>query len=395
MLTLAIVIYPQLVRTNIKRILIMSFIIKAFIRMGLMVVIVAAATVYAFPTLARILSHNVWFNSAIFMVTTFGAIYCFYLMFGLMQEQKWLNRFDSGRERFPGTPKVKILSPIVILMSDEHPLTSLTPIAAKSILSSIESRLDDSRDICRYIGNLLVILGLLGTLWGLSQTVGGVSGVIGNIGSTKDLQPLQSGFMTALSGMGTAFSCSMLGLAGSQIIGFLDLQVGRAFAIFYNNIEERLACSTRYSAGVADTGSSGPAYSQGLLEQTIESLSTLQQQIKKGEEARLTMTKSLQAFSEKLSEMSEHMIAHQSFSQRLAQNQVELQELLMTQSKEGPHGRNDEIIKTHVRSLDATLTKMLEELIEGRNRTAQDIRNEIRVVSRTLSAIANSGQEAA
>ena len=93
--------------------------------------------------------------------------------------------------------------------------------------------------------------------------------------------------------------------------------------------------------------------------------------------------------------MSEHMIAHQSFSQRLAQNQVELQELLMTQSQEGPQGRNDEIIKTHVRSLDATLTKMLEELIEGRNRTAQDIRNEIRVVSRTLSAIASNGQEAA
>lgn len=373
----------------------MSFIVKALIRMGLMVVMVAAATGYVFPTLARILSHNIWFNAAIFGVTVFGAIYCFYLMFGLMQEQKWLNRFDSGRERFPGTPKVKILSPIVILMNDEHPLTSLTPIAAKSILSSIESRLDDSRDICRYIANLLVILGLLGTLWGLSQTVGGVSGVIGNIGSTKDLQPMQSGFMIALAGMGTAFSCSMLGLAGSQIVGFLDLQVGRSFSIFYNNLEERLACSTRYSAGAADMGSSGPAYSQGLLEQTIEGLSALQQQMKKGEETRLTMTKSLQIFSEKLSEMSEHMIAHQSFSQRLAQNQVELQELLMTQSKEGPQGRNDEIIKTHVRSLDATLTKMLEELIEGRNRTAQDIRNEIRVVSRTLSAIASNGQEAA
>jgi hypothetical protein len=87
------------------------------------------------------------------------------------------------------------------------------------------------------------------------------------------------------------------------------------------------------------------------------------------------------------------MIAHQNFSQRLAQNQVELQEILLNQSKEGTQGRNDEIIKTHVRSLDATLSKMLEEIIEGRNKTIQDIKNEIRVVSRTLSAIANNSQE--
>ncbi len=361
--------------------------------MGLLTALVVVAIIYMLQPLVNIFIHNIWLNSAIFGVSIFGIVYCFYLIFGLMQEQKWLNRFDLGRERFPGTPKVKILAPIVILMNDDHPLTSLTPIAAKSILSSIEGRLDESRDICRYIIGLLVFLGLLGTLWGLSQTINGVAGVIGSIGSAKELQPMQEGITSALAGMGTAFSCSMFGLAGSLIVGFLDLQVGRSFSTFYNSLEERLACSTRYSSS-ADT-SSGPAFSQGLLEQTIEGLSSLHQQMKKTEDTRLSMVKSLQVFSEKLSEMSEHMIAHQNFSQRLAQNQVELQEMMMTQSKEGPQGRNEEIIKTHVRSLDATLTKMLEELIEGRSRSTQDIRNEIRVVSRTLAAIATNGQEAA
>jgi hypothetical protein len=373
----------------------MSFIIRALIRMGLFIASVAAVIVCVLTPLITILSHNIWFNATILGVATFGIVYCFYLILGLMQEQKWLNRFDLGRERFPGSPRVRILAPIVILLNEDHPLTSLSPIAAKSILSSIEGRLDESRDICRYIANLLVILGLLGTLWGLSQTIGGVKGLIGNIGSSKDFQPMQTGITAALGGMGTAFSCSMFGLAGSLIVGFLDLQVGRAFTTFYNRIEERLACSTRYSSGISDTGVSGTAFSQGLLEQTIEGLSALQQQMKKGEDTRLSMVKSLQLFSEKLSEMSEHMIAHQGFSQRLAQNQVEIQEMLVMQSKEGTQGRNDEIIKTHVRSLDATLTKMLEELVDGRARSTQDIRNEIRVVSRTLAALANNGQEAA
>ena len=363
--------------------------------MILLVISIAAVVMYIHTPLMNILSHNLWLNSSIFVGIAFGIAYCFYLIFSLMQEQKWLNRFDLGRERFPGTPKVKILAPIVILMNDDQPLTSLTPIAAKSILSSIEGRLDESRDICRYIANLLIVLGLLGTLWGLSQTIGGVKGVIGNLGSAKEFQPMLEGITAALGGMGTAFSCSMFGLAGSLIIGFLDLQVGGAFATFYNRLEERLACSTRYGSGAADMTPSGPAFSQGLLEQTIEGLSSLHQQMKRTEDTRLSMVKSLQVFSEKLSEMSEHMIAHQNFSQRLAQNQIELQELLTNQSKEGPHGRNEEIIKTHVRSLDATLTKILEETIDGRNRSTQDIRNEIRVVSRTLAALAHGNQEAA
>ncbi len=373
----------------------MSFVTKIITRMVLMVLFVAASVFYMFEPLKAVLSHNVWLNAAILSVTSFGMIYCFYLVFVIMREQDWLIRYDLGRGRFPKASKIKILAPIVILMNEDNPITSLSPISAKSILSSIEGRLDESRDICRYISNLLVILGLLGTLWGLSKTVGGVSGVIGNIGSAKDLQPMQTGFMAALSGMGTAFSCSMLGLAGSQIVGFLDLQVGRAFSAFYNLLEERLACSTRHSSTVSETASFGPAFGQALLEQTIEGLSSLHQQMKRGEDSRLSMVRSLQVFSEKLSEMSEHMIAHQNFSQRLAQNQVEIQETFLALSKEGSQGRTDEIIKTHVRSLDATLTKMLEELIEGRNRTTQDIRNEIRVVSRTLSALANNGQEAA
>lgn len=378
----------------------MSYLFKVLFRMGLLIGLVITSVVYMFAPLVHIFSHNLWLNGVIFTVIGFGIFWGFYLIFMLSQEQKWLDRFDVGRERFPGAPKVKILMPLAILINEEQLPQNLNPLAAKSILSSIESRLDETRDTSRYIVGLLVFLGLLGTFWGLSETVGGIAGVIGGIDMhgqdvKEAFQTLKQGLNAPLAGMGTAFSCSMFGLAGSLIIGFLDLQVGRAFTTFYQRIEERLAFSVRFGGGASlDVNGAGPAFSAGLLEQTVEGLSSLYNQLKRSEETRLSMAKSLQVFSEKLSEMSEHMIAHQSFSQRLAQNQIELQESLMNQSKDGLHGRNEEIVKTHIRSIDATLTKMLEEFIEGNNRSTNDIRQEIRVVARTLSAIAN-GQEVA
>ncbi len=380
--------------------LIMSYLFKTLFRMGLLIGLVAAAVVYMFKPLLHIFSHNFWLNSIIFTVILFGVFWGFYLVYMLSQEQRWLDRFDVGRERFPGTPKVKVLMPLAILMSEEQLPQSLNPLAAKSILSSIEARLDEMRDLSRYIVGLLVLLGLLGTFWGLMQTVGGIAGVIGGIDMhgqdvKEAFQTLKQGLNAPLAGMGTAFGCSMFGLAGSLFVGFLDLQVGRAFTTFYHRIEERLAFSVRFgSASSADSTGAGPAFSAGLLEQTVEGLASLYTQIKRSEETRLSMAKSLQVFSEKLSEMSEHMIAHQSFSQRLAQNQIELQESLLNQSKDGLQGRNEEIVKTHIRSIDATLSKMLEEFIEGNNRSTTEIRQEIRVVARTLSAIAN-GQEVA
>jgi hypothetical protein len=252
-----------------------------------------------------------------------------------------------------------------------------------------------------YFKGVPVLLGLFGTFWGLSQTLLNLPGIIDSISSDGSstqtaIKTLQNALNAPLSGMATAFSCSMFGLAGSLIIGFLDLQVGRVFTTFYHKIEEKLSTLTRLSSFATSSEStaegSGPAFSMGLLEQVVEGMAALHNQLKKSEDTRLSMAKSIQFFSEKLSEMSEYMLAHQGFSQRLAQNQAELQETLLSQSKEGAQGRNEEIIKTHIRSIDATLAKLLEESIEGRNKTTNEIRQEIRVVTRTLSAIA-SGQE--
>jgi ABC-type transporter Mla subunit MlaD len=186
----------------------------------------------------------------------------------------------------------------------------------------------------------------------------------------------------------------MYGLAGSLIVGFLDLLIARLCTDFYHTLEERLTLLTKVATSDSlDALASGPAYLQGLLEQTAENMNQLQSLLRKGEENRTSVVKSIQSVGEKLSTMTDQMLTHQQLLKRIAENQIELQHTLQQFHSAGAKGA-DEAFKHHVRSMDSTLTRLLEESIEGRTRSTQDLKNEIRLVARTLSAIA-SGQEAA
>jgi len=350
--------------------------------------------------LSRIFLHNFALNIVILSCVALGIFLSFFKLYRLQQEQNWLDSFEQGKERFPNSPKAKILAPLSILLSDPSFNGTLSPITARSVLSSVENRLDETRDLSRYLVGLLIFLGLLGTFWGLSETIGAITGVINGIdmgsGDVKNaFSHLKEGLQSPLSGMGMAFSSSMFGLASSLIIGFLDLQNTKASSEFFHNLEDRLAINTKISGSseAAATGS-GPAYSMGLLEQTIESMANLQTQMRRSEDNRLSVIKSMQTLNEKLALMADQITAHQTVIKKIAQNQVDLQENIIQMSKNPASGAHDEAIKHLLRNLDATSTKMLEELVEGRNRSTQELRTEIRVIARTLSAIAN-GQEIA
>ena len=159
---------------------------------------------------------------------------------------------------------------------------TLSATAMRSLLDGIASRLDESRELSRYMTGLLIFLGLLGTFWGLLKTVGAVSDVIGSMSvGSGDLnalfEQLKSGLAKPLAGMGTAFSASMFGLSGALVLGFLDLTAGQAQNRFFNELEEWLAGLTRLSSGVLAEGEgSVPVYVQALLEQTAENMENLQ-----------------------------------------------------------------------------------------------------------------------
>ena len=184
---------------------------------------------------------NPGLNSLILGVLFVGVVYAFRQILRLYPEIRWVN---SVRISDPGlavdtTPV--LLAPMATMLRDRTGHLSLATGAMRSLLDSVASRLDEQRETTRYLVGLLVFLGLLGTFWGLLQTVTSVGSTISALDtngseSTMLFDQLKEGLAAPLKGMGTAFSCSMFGLGGSLILGFLDLQAGHAQSRFYNEL---------------------------------------------------------------------------------------------------------------------------------------------------------------
>ncbi len=154
----------------------------------------------------------------------------------------WASR-RPGEQLRPGRNPPSLVRPVAVMLADDK--TPVNATLMRAILDSIAFRLDDARDILRYLAGLLVFLGLLGTFWGLLETVSSVGGVIKAMRGGGEagvlLEELKAGLAAPLSGMGISFSSSLFGLAGSLVLGFLDLQLGQAQGRFYNGLEEWLA----------------------------------------------------------------------------------------------------------------------------------------------------------
>ena len=206
-------------------------------------------------------SSNPGLNGLIVGVLVTGIILAFNQVMRLFKEVRWVNSFRTGSG---DRAEPVLLAPMKSLLSRTQ-ATALSTSSMRSILDSIATRLDESRDIARYLIGLLVFLGLLGTFWGLLQTIGSIGNTIQTLeagGNSKDmLNSLKSGLQAPLSGMGTAFSSSLFGLSGSLVLGFLDLQAGRAQNRFYVELENWLSTVTDVGSdmapAVAATGSSG------------------------------------------------------------------------------------------------------------------------------------------
>lgn len=377
----------------------MSYLHRIFLKKVIFLGVVLATTVVLAKPLVRIFTHNLVLNLVIVSCFILGVVLSFYHLWRLYQEQSWLEKCDQGVEKFSRAPNTYILAPLTLILNDPQYQAGLTTLTAQSVLNSVDARLDEGRGVNRYLMGLLVFLGLLGTFWGLSETIGAIAGVVNNLNpegvdATQAFNQLRQGLQSPLNGMGIAFSSSLFGLAGSLILGFMDLQAGRAATGFYQKLEERLLVITRPSLGAEkNTAYNGPTYSLSLLEQTVEGMASLQNHLRRSEDNRLSVVKAVQSLTEKLTQMAEQMVAHQAIIKTITQNQVDLQEGFKHWLQHHQLASQGEA--AHLRSLDATMTKLLEETIEGRNRLTQELRQEIRVIARTLSALANDQEVAA
>lgn len=200
-------------------------------------------------------NSNPGLNGLIIGVLVIGILLVFSHVLSLRPEVRWFNSFRAAGSAEKVGRNPVLLAPMRALIGKHHSI-AISTTALRSILDSIATRLDESRDTSRYLIGLLVFLGLLGTFWGLLGTIGSINTVIQSLdagaGTANDvLSALKEGLSAPLSGMGTAFSTSLFGLSGSLILGFLDLQAGRAQNRFYMELENWLSSVTDVSSELA------------------------------------------------------------------------------------------------------------------------------------------------
>ena len=375
------------------------------VRMLVFLGAVAAACVLLVGPLSEFFLSNAPLNGLIVGVLVLGVIYNFRQVIRLYPEVGWIETYrdslDNGMTRAAPEEQhhPKLLAPMATMVSKRESL-SLSALSMRSLLDSIYSRLDESRDLSRYTIGLLIFLGLLGTFWGLLETVGSISGVInslnvngGDAGAIFDT--LKRGLEAPMAGMGTAFSSSLFGLAGSLVLGFLDLQAGQAQNRFYNDLEEWLSSVTRLSSGglMTEGEQSVPAYVQALLEQTAESLENLQRTLTRGEENRSKVDNNLMALSTKLETLTDQMRTEQALMKSLAETQVAMRPVLQQLAEgAGPQvGGIDDATRGHIRNMDHHMQRVLDELRQGRESMTEELRREIKLLARTVAAARDDG----
>jgi len=365
------------------------------IRMALFVVAVALLSGFLVLPLQRAFAANVFLNGLIVGVLILGIIYNFRQVLILYPEVAWIERFRKNSPSLSQSKPPRLLAPMATMLGERKDTLSLSTLSMRSLLDGIASRLDESRDLSRYTIGLLIFLGLLGTFWGLLETVGSIRDVIGGLSVgggdfTAVFGNLKEGLAAPLDGMGTAFSSSLFGLAGSLVLGFLDLQANQAQNRFYNDLEEWLSSLTRLSSGAltAEGDQSVPAYVQALLEQTAESLENLQRTLARGEESNITSNASLVKLTDSLGSLGDQMRAEQNLLVKLAENQNELKTVLERIATDGLRGGGamDEATQTHIRNLDIYVARLLEEISAGRDDIVQQVRSEIKLLARTIAA---------
>ena len=370
------------------------------IRMALFLLVVFGAALLLLGPLRAAFLANTVLNGVILGVLLIGIIHMFRLVLMLRPEVAWIESFRRDGIAVSSGRAPRLLAPMAMMLGERSgDRFSLSTMGMRSLLDGVATRLDEGRETARYFIGLLVFLGLLGTFWGLLETVQSIGNVISGLTVQGDavqdvFERLKSGLQAPLAGMGTAFSSSLFGLAGSLVLGYLALQAGQAQNRFYNDLEEWLSGQTRISSGavVGDGEQPVPAYIQALLEQTADSLENLQRALQRGEESRIRANSGINELVERLGTLTDQMKAEQNLMVRLAESQMELAPVLTqideTLSKSAQGGVTGDAMSTHLRNIDVNLARLLEDTTDGRTELVQEVRTEIRVLSRTLAAIA-------
>ena len=298
---------------------------------------------------------NVVINGIILTALLIGIVFTFRQTLRLLPEHRWMVAAAKMPDKIESLSKPSLLGTVAVLLGDNP--SGVSPQGLRSVLDGIAIRLDESREISRYMIGLLIFLGLLGTFWGLLDTVQAVGGVVGaidtsSVGFDSMMAQLKNGLEAPLAGMATAFSSSLFGLGGSLVLGFLDLQLGQASGRFYTDVEDWLSKSARFTGA---RGDASPDLVSGLTEAAADKLHDLARAIETGEATKGDLAKSLKELTASLAALGDSRQQSAALSESLAELGIALTNL-------GREMRDDRkelntTISMELRALSKALTK--------------------------------------
>lgn len=357
-----------------------------FIRMGLSMLTIIGVGVFFAPSLKTIFFSNPGLNALIICLTLAGVLFAFYQLYHLKRDAQALELLKQGQWDVSSLHQTIFLEPIITLFQKKN--ADLDPSLAKRLGDSLADRLDNERVFPRYLIGLLVFLGLLGTFWGLSQTITSIATLIQNMpsdggSSANFFSLLKTNLQSPLVGMGTAFSSSLFGLGGSLLIGFLELQVGQAYGRFLNEADSYLtACS--HGKNENSALSTAPlGFLKALLTHNIESVDKLIQVVEKSEKNEKQKALVLDKLIQSLSFIAEQNKAQQNLMVKLAEGQISLQ----NQRSAVSPGLDEERLKC-LQNIDRLLAHSLQHQREGREEFLKQLKDEMRLIAHTMANVA-------
>lgn len=361
----------------------------ARLTMTLFTVTLLAVCIAVYDKLIGAFLSNPYFNSGILVTLTFGVAAAYRQISRIDKSVVWIHGF-KGSTQLPSDPPF-LLVPLASVLQKNDAMPYINATSLRAMLDGVFTRVDESRDLSRYLMNVLILLGLLGTFWGLLQTVSGIGTVIGGLSVGEgDLKTVFDGFKDGLRkpllGMGISFSASLFGLASSLILGFLDLQTGRAQNVFCSELEEWLGRRSSISESLLQHGgATSPAYQEALVSTLSEQLERLQKTMRLSHENQLAEQSHLRSLAETVSALNDNVKSQHVLLSKLTQLQTETTPAL-SQLTEVIVTSNASRVEEHVRSVDISLKEISQKLSNSAETQTSELRDELRTIAKILAA---------
>ncbi|MCG6558892.1 biopolymer transporter ExbB [Ruegeria sp. 1NDH52C] len=344
----------------------------------------------AMPRVLPVFQANPYLNGFILLVFLIGVLACFWQVVQLIGSVRWIEEFAAGHEREDTRPP-SMLAPLASLLRSRVARMQISSSSTRSILDSVAERIEEEREITRYITNVLIYLGLLGTFFGLATTIPAVVDTIRSLNPQEGeeglavFNRLMTGLEAQLGGMGTAFGSSLLGLAGSLIVGLLELFTGHGQNRFYRELEEWLSTITRVGFSSGEEGHSESGAIAGVVDTMVEQMDALHAMFATSEEGRAEVSGKLGALVDTIAEMNQRQAETEDVTAALDRVAAGQEALIDFLREQGAHDGLDAESRMRLRSIDVQMLRILEEISAGRQESMAELRKDIELLAKALS----------